>query len=93
MGPREDGDLKLAIVRGFEIAVADSEALAVRIEFAEVQEQLSGAMPPSSKQFVMTPAMLADWCPPFSGYHLYYPSRRQNSLAFRLLVNALRRSN
>jgi DNA-binding transcriptional LysR family regulator len=21
--------------------------------------------------------VLADWCPPFSGYHLYYPSRRQ----------------
>ena len=34
--------------------------------------------------------VLADWCPPISGYHLYYPSRRQNSLAFRLLVNALR---
>ena len=34
--------------------------------------------------------VLAEWCPPFSGYHLYYPSRRQNSLAFRLLVNALR---
>lgn len=54
---REDGDLQLAIVRGFEIAVADSEALAVRIEFAEVQEQLSGTMAPSSKQLVMTPAM------------------------------------
>ena len=34
--------------------------------------------------------VLADWCPPFSGYHLHYPSRRQNSLAFRLLVDALR---
>jgi DNA-binding transcriptional LysR family regulator len=34
--------------------------------------------------------VLAEWCPPFSGYHLYYPSRRQNSLAFRLLINALR---
>jgi DNA-binding transcriptional LysR family regulator len=34
--------------------------------------------------------VLAEWCPPFSGYHLYYPSRRQNSLAFRLLVEALR---
>lgn len=34
--------------------------------------------------------VLAEWCPRFSGYHLYYPSRRQNSLAFRLLVNALR---
>jgi DNA-binding transcriptional LysR family regulator len=34
--------------------------------------------------------VLADWCPPFSGYHLYYPSRRQPSPAFALLVNALR---
>ncbi|KGT74724.1 LysR family transcriptional regulator [Bradyrhizobium japonicum] len=34
--------------------------------------------------------VLADWCPPFSGYHLYYPSRRQSSPAFSLLVEALR---
>ncbi|MCK1744089.1 LysR family transcriptional regulator [Bradyrhizobium sp. 139] len=34
--------------------------------------------------------VLADWCPPFSGYHLYYPSRRQSSPAFALLVNTLR---
>jgi DNA-binding transcriptional LysR family regulator len=34
--------------------------------------------------------VLADWCPPFSGYHLYYPSRRQPTHAFTLLVNALR---
>lgn len=34
--------------------------------------------------------VLADWCPPFSGYHLYYPSRRQQSLAFSLIVDALR---
>jgi DNA-binding transcriptional LysR family regulator len=34
--------------------------------------------------------MLADWCPPFSGYHLYYPSRRQPTPAFALLVDALR---
>jgi DNA-binding transcriptional LysR family regulator len=34
--------------------------------------------------------VLADWCPPFSGYHLYYPSRRQSSPAFALLVDALR---
>ena len=34
--------------------------------------------------------VLADWCPPFSGYHLYYPSRRQSSPAFTLLVDALR---
>ena len=33
---------------------------------------------------------LQDWCPPFPGYHLYYPSRRQLSPAFTLLVHALR---
>jgi DNA-binding transcriptional LysR family regulator len=34
--------------------------------------------------------VLSDWCPPFSGYHLYYPSRRQPAPAFVLLVDALR---
>lgn len=34
--------------------------------------------------------VLEDWCPPFSGYHLYYPSRRQPAPAFALLVEALR---
>jgi len=34
--------------------------------------------------------VLDDWCPPFPGYHLYYPSRRQASRAFALLVEALR---
>jgi len=34
--------------------------------------------------------VLEDWCPPFSGYHLYYPSRRQHSPAFALLLEALR---
>ena len=34
--------------------------------------------------------VLADWCPPFSGYHLYYPSRRQPTPAFAVLVDALR---
>lgn len=33
---------------------------------------------------------LADWCPPFSGYYLYYPRRRQSTPAFSLLVEALR---
>jgi DNA-binding transcriptional LysR family regulator len=36
--------------------------------------------------------VLEDWCAPFTGYHLYYPSRRQPSAAFTLLVNALRHS-
>jgi len=34
--------------------------------------------------------VLEDWTPPFSGYHLYYPSRRQASPAFSLVVDALR---
>ncbi|WP_223530998.1 LysR family transcriptional regulator [Pseudomonas sp. GL-R-19] len=34
--------------------------------------------------------VLKDWCEPFSGYHLYYPSRRQSSPAFTLLREALR---
>jgi DNA-binding transcriptional LysR family regulator len=34
--------------------------------------------------------VLDDWCPRFAGYHLYYPSRRQASPAFALVVNALR---
>jgi DNA-binding transcriptional LysR family regulator len=34
--------------------------------------------------------VLEDWCPPFPGYHLYYPSRRQATPAFSLLVEALR---
>jgi DNA-binding transcriptional LysR family regulator len=34
--------------------------------------------------------VLADWCPPFSGYHLFYPSRRQSSAAFNLVVETLR---
>jgi DNA-binding transcriptional LysR family regulator len=33
---------------------------------------------------------LADWCPRFPGYHLYYPSRRQPSPAFTLILDALR---
>ncbi|WP_407732889.1 LysR family transcriptional regulator [Pseudomonas citronellolis] len=34
--------------------------------------------------------VLEDWCAPFPGYYLYYPSRRQPSPAFSLVVNALR---
>ena len=34
--------------------------------------------------------VLEDWCEPFPGYHIYYPSRRQLSPALRLLIDALR---
>jgi DNA-binding transcriptional LysR family regulator len=34
--------------------------------------------------------VLSDWCPPRPAYHLYYPSRRQHSPAFALVIEALR---
>lgn len=34
--------------------------------------------------------VLEDWCAPFSGYHLYYPSQRQPTPAFSILVESLR---
>jgi DNA-binding transcriptional LysR family regulator len=34
--------------------------------------------------------VLDEWCPPFAGYHLYYPSRRHLSPAFAVMVEALR---
>jgi DNA-binding transcriptional LysR family regulator len=34
--------------------------------------------------------VLADWSPPYPGYHLYYPSRRQPTPAFALVAEALR---
>jgi len=34
--------------------------------------------------------VLDDWCPAYPGFHLYYPSRRQHSAAFALVVDALR---
>ena len=34
--------------------------------------------------------VLGDWCAPFSGFHLYYPSRRQPTPAFAVVVDALR---
>jgi len=33
--------------------------------------------------------VLADWCPPFPGFHLYHPSRRQSPPALRALIAAL----
>ena len=36
--------------------------------------------------------VMQEWCPKFAGYHLYYPSKRQPSPAFSLVVKALRLS-
>jgi DNA-binding transcriptional LysR family regulator len=34
--------------------------------------------------------VLEDWCPPFDGYFLYYPSRRQQTPALSALIEMLR---
>jgi DNA-binding transcriptional LysR family regulator len=34
--------------------------------------------------------ILAEWCPSFPGYYLYYPSRKQHPPAFALMIDALR---
>lgn len=36
--------------------------------------------------------ILSEWCEPFPGYYLYYPSRKQHTTAFALFVDALRLS-
>ncbi len=77
---RVEGQLVFNTIALRTSAVLDGFGLAYLPE-DQVREQLAaGAL-------VRT---LADWCAPFSGYHLYYPSRRQNSPAFALLVEALR---
>lgn len=57
-------------------ALRDKPAGAVRISAGEHAADLIRA--------------LADWCPPFAGFHLYDPSRRQPTPAFAVLVEALR---
>lgn len=41
----------------------------------------------AKKQLV---SVLDEWLPPFDGYHLYYPGRRQPTAAFRVIIEALR---
>jgi len=63
--------------------------------FPWYQGKLQGnfRIPRSATNFVAKSRLrrvLADWCPPYSGYHLYYPSRRQPSATFNLVVDTLR---
>ncbi len=37
--------------------------------------------------------VLKDWCPPFPGYYLYYPSRRNQPAALAALIDSLRYRN
>lgn len=84
----------------------DGRALNVRVEgplvlndstvvlkAVEAGHGVACVMEDMSKQAILDGRLvrvLEDWCPPFPGYHLYYPGRPQQSTAFTLLVEALR---
>jgi DNA-binding transcriptional LysR family regulator len=61
-------------------AALDGAGIAFLIEVAVRDEIASGALVP----------MLEDWCPPFPGYSIYYPSRRQVSPALRAFIDWMR---
>ncbi len=77
---RVDGQLILNDPRMILAAVEDGFGLACFPEDQVAELMAAGRLV----------RVLADWYPPFSGYHLYYPSRRQLAPAFALLVEALR---
>ncbi len=77
---RVEGQLVFNTASLIHLAVLTGHGLAYLPE-EQVQSHLAGGR---------LVRVLEDWCPPFSGYHLYYPSRRQPSAAFALLVDALR---
>jgi len=84
----------------------DGRELKVRVEgqltFNTIRQRLDSALQGLGLAYmpedIAAPAIatgdlirvLEDWCAPFSGYHLYYPSRRHASPAFYLLVESLR---
>jgi DNA-binding transcriptional LysR family regulator len=70
----------------FNDAAPALEAAVAGLGLAYVPEDI--ARPPIAAGRLVE--LLADWCPPFPGYHLYYPSRRQMAPAFALIVEALR---
>lgn len=77
---RVDGQLTFTgVYQAIEAAVAG-------FGIAYLPEDL--ALPHLSKGRLVR--VLDDWCPPWTGYHLYYPSRRQTSAAFSLVLEALR---
>lgn len=61
-------------------AALDSVGLAFTAEAHVAAELASGALV----------RVLEDWCPPFPGYFLYYPSRRQQPPALSALIHTLR---
>lgn len=77
---RVDSQLVFNNARMIVHAALDSLGLACVLEDLVAEQLASGNLV----------RVLADWCPPFAGYHLYYLSRLQPSAAFTLLVDALR---
>lgn len=77
---RVDGQLVFTNLALRLNAVRDGMGLAYMIEDQVVTDIARGRLV----------RLLEDWCVPFSGYHLYYPSRRQPTPAFAVLVDALR---
>lgn len=79
VAPTEAGDrLFLTVGPRFDEIEAELAAL------TELREKPAGTIRITALEY---------WCPPFPGYHLYFPSRRQSSPAFALLVDALRYSS
>ena len=77
---RVDGQLVFNNMRMIVRAALDGLGLACVLEDLVAEQLANGDLV----------RVLSDWCPPFAGYHLYYPSRRQPFAAFALLVEALR---
>ncbi len=77
---RVEGQLVFNNSRMVVLAATDGLGLACVLEDMVADQIASGRLI----------RVLADWCPSFPGYHLYYTSRRQPSAAFTLLVDALR---
>jgi DNA-binding transcriptional LysR family regulator len=61
-------------------AAVDGVGLAFMLEAQAAPHLASGALV----------RVLEDWCPPFAGYFLYYPSRRQQPAALSALIEMLR---
>jgi DNA-binding transcriptional LysR family regulator len=70
----------------FNTSYAQIDAAVAGYGIAYLPENLVGSELASGRLL----QVLNDWSPMFSGYYLYYPSRRQNSPAFSVIVDALR---
>lgn len=77
---RVDGQLIFNTLEPIHAAALDGLGLAFLPERRVAADVLAGRLE----------QVLDDWCPPYAGYHLYYPSRRQPTAAFTVLLEALR---